>query len=330
MTAPRWRRAAKWTLSIVVSAVLLYFSLRGIEWVRVWRTIAAARWSYIAASGAIAAFSYFLRGVRWRILLNAEGRLPVSTVFWANMAGYLGNNFLPARAGEVIRSLLISSRSELSKTYVLTTALGERLADVIALVLASSVVLWRVEPKPAWMAGVSGALAAIAAAGGLAILILPHTGNLLTGLLRRIPMPQTLRRRLLEWTGELLLGLQAFHDWGRFLGFTFLTAVVWSLDATTTMISALGLGLHIPFPVAMLLLAGLGLGSALPSTPGYVGVYQFVAVTVLVPFGIGRDAALAYILVAQAVGYTVVLVLGLPGWYLSQAPIFGKRSADIL
>jgi len=54
--------------------------------------------------------------------------------------------------------------------------------------------------------------------------------------------------------------------------------------------------------VALLLLTALGLGSALPSTPGYVGIYQFVAVTVLTPFGIGRDEALAFILVLQVLG----------------------------
>jgi uncharacterized membrane protein YbhN (UPF0104 family) len=67
------------------------------------------------------------------------------------------------------------------------------------------------------------------------------------------------------------------------------------------------------FPVALLLMAGMGLGSALPSTPGYVGIYQFVVVTILPPFGIDRNAALAYILVTQALGYVVVLVLGLFG-----------------
>ncbi len=62
----------------------------------------------------------------------------------------------------------------------------------------------------------------------------------------------------------------------------------------------------------MLLLAGMGLGSALPSAPGYVGVYQFVAVEVLTPFGFTRDQALAFILVTQAAGYAVVLTWGLP------------------
>ena len=77
--------------------------------------------------------------------------------------------------------------------------------------------------------------------------------------------------------------------------------------------------------MALLLLTGLGLGSALPSTPGYVGVYQFVAVTVLTPFGISRDAALAYILVVQVLGYVVVTLFGLPGLYLLQGGSLRRR-----
>jgi uncharacterized membrane protein YbhN (UPF0104 family) len=71
----------------------------------------------------------------------------------------------------------------------------------------------------------------------------------------------------------------------------------------------------LPFRVALLLLAGLGLGSALPSTPGYVGIYQFVTVSILTPFGVRHDDALAYSFVSQAMSYVVVLVLGLPGLY---------------
>ena len=104
-----------------------------------------------------------------------------------------------------------------------------------------------------------------------------------------------------------MLGLRAFHDWGRFAGFVLLTVAVWVTDAFSTMTGAAALGIGISFPMALLLLAGLGIGSSLPSTPGYIGVYQFVAVTILTPFGISRDAALAYIFVFQAVGYAVVL-----------------------
>ena len=74
--------------------------------------------------------------------------------------------------------------------------------------------------------------------------------------------------------------------------------VAWTRSAPSSPGAALGF--QIPLPVAFLLIAGLGLGSALPSTPGYVGIYQFVAVTVLTPFGFSRTDAIAYILVAQA------------------------------
>ena len=298
--------------------MLLYFSVRGVAWSRVWATIAGARWSYLALAAAITSFSFFQRSLRWRILLNTETWFSVGTVFWANMAGYLGNNFLPARAGELIRTYLISNRSSLSKTYVLTTALGERLMDVIALVLWSSLVLLGVNPKPRWMQDLSRTMAIIASAGAVAIMVLPHTGGLVENLLRRIPLPEGLRKRLLGLAEQILLGLRAFHNWGRFTGFVLLTVTIWVSDACGVMIGARALGLTVSFRVALLLLTGLGLGSALPSTPGYVGIYQFVAVTVLTPFGIGRDQALAYILVAQVMGSLVMLAFGLPGLYRLQ------------
>lgn len=322
------RKFWSWILSILVSGILLYEALRGVAWAAVWHTIATAQWRYIAAGSATTCLSFFLRSLRWRILLNAEAGLPVSTVFWANMVGYLGNTFLPARAGEVIRSLLISNRSALSRTYVLTTALSERLMDVIALVLCSSVVLLGVRNKPVWMGKASGAMAVLAGAGALVIMILPHTGNLVETAIRHVPLPESIRLRLQSLAKQVLLGLRAFHHWVRFAGFTLLTAVIWSTDACGTILGAKGLGLSISFPVALLLLSAMGLGSALPSTPGYVGVYQFVAVTVLTPFGIGRDAALAYILVVQAVTYVLVPLLGLPGLYILQGGSLRELSAQ--
>jgi uncharacterized membrane protein YbhN (UPF0104 family) len=313
--ATRGRSPWSWILSALISGVTLYFAVRGVEWARFWQTIAAAHWSYVAGTAALQVSSYFLRGVRWRILLNAEGRFSIGTVFWANMAGYLGNNFLPARAGEVLRSVLISSRSSLSKTYVLTTAISERLMDVIALVLFGSVALLGIDPKPRWMADLSRTMALGAAAGAIAITVLPHTGLLLESIIERFPLPARFRPSLLRLAAQVLLGLRAFHDWGRFAGFVFLTVVIWTIDACATVVGGKALGIEISFRIALVLLTGLGLGSALPSTPGYVGIFQFVAVTVLVPFGIPKDKALAFILVIQATGYVVVLALGLPGLY---------------
>ena len=295
-------RAWSWILSVPLAAVLLYLSLRGVDWKGVWQTIAGARWGFLAAGCGCSCVSFFLRSLRWRILLNAEERLGVGLVFSASMAGYLGNSFLPARAGELVRTFAIGAHSSLSKTYVLTTALSERLMDAIALVLWSSLILLGVQAKPRWMVDLSRTTALAAAAGALALALLPHMEGLW-------------RKRLPRFAEQVLLGMRAFHHVGRFLGFAVLTVALWMTDAFGAMMGAYGLHLHFSFTLAMLLIAGMGLGSALPSTPGYVGIYQFVAVTVLTPFGISRDAALAYILVAQASAYVVTLALGLPSLY---------------
>ena len=164
----RPRRGWSWIVSTLLAGVLLYFALRGVEWRRVGQMIASADWNLLLLSAAIAFFNFLMRALRWRILLNAAESLSVGEVYWANIAGYLGNQYLPARAGELIRTVLISNRSSLSKTYVLTTALGERLMDVIALVLGSSIVLLGVNPKPAWMQDLSRTMAIVAGAGAIA------------------------------------------------------------------------------------------------------------------------------------------------------------------
>jgi glycosyltransferase 2 family protein len=305
-----------WILALPLAGFLLWWSLRGVDWKAVWATIAGARWEFLVGSSLFVCVSFFMRSLRWRILLNAEENLPLGTVFCATMAGYMGNAFLPARAGEVVRTLVVSGRSKLTKTYVLTTALSERLMDVIALVLWASLILLGVHPKPGWMAGAARAMAIAAGLGAVAIAILPHTGELCQNLLRRLPLPHALRDRLIDLAGQVLLGMRAFHHPGRFLGFAALTVLIWVTDTVGTMIAARALSLDVSFSMAMLLLTGLGLASALPSTPGYLGIYQFVAVTVLVPLGIPKSGALAFILVVQAYGYVATLLLGLPCLYI--------------
>src|SRR5204863_1442896 len=91
--------AIYWIASLALAGVLLYYSLRGIEWLRVWSAIRGARLSIIALAVAITSSSLFLRSFRWRVLLSAEGNVSIPLAFWATSAGYLGNNLLPARAG---------------------------------------------------------------------------------------------------------------------------------------------------------------------------------------------------------------------------------------
>src|SRR5207237_10543144 len=118
--------------------------------------------------------------------------------------------------------------------------------------------------------------------------------------------------------GKFLLGLRSFQDPGRAARFLGLTAVIWVIDTTAAVVCARSLDMTLQPAQAALLIAALGLSSAAPSTAGFVGVYQFVTVSVLALFGIGQGAALAFILVFQGLMYVVTIVWGLPGlWRLA-------------
>ena len=290
----------------LLAIALLFFSLRGIEWRRVGGLAAHAHPVPLLLAALASTGTLFVRAIRWRVLLNSEGRVSVRTAFWATSAGYFGNNFLPARGGELVRTYIVSAAATLDTAFVLATALSERVADAVALIAIAAVVLVRMPSQSAWMARGVPLIAAAALLCVIAIAVLPYLSAPLAAVLQRSPLPHGFRQRLLLIVEQVLRGMRAFHDVRRLSTFAVLTAVIWSGDAVAATITGTALGLQIPYRVAFLLLAGLGLGSALPSTPGYIGIYQFVAVMVLTPFGFSHTEAITYILVAQALGYVVV------------------------
>lgn len=303
-------RAFSVVVSTTLAAALLYYSVRGIDWAAVAQIVRGARPLPLAVAAVLGSLTLFLRAARWRILLNAEGAVSITTAFWATAAGYFGNNFLPARAGELVRTYMVSSRSTLSRTYVLATALSDRAADAVTLVAISAVVILSLPSQPGWMATATRPLAAFGLVAALGIAVVPLLESFLTRFIHWLPLSPAWRARLTTLTEHALRGVRAFHDLRRLSVFLVLTVAIWSLDAAGTVVAARALDLHLSIPAALLLMAGLGLGSALPSTPGYVGIYQFVAVTVLVPFGFSRTDAIAFILVAQAWSYVVVGIWG--------------------
>ena len=94
----QWRRLS-FAVAVALAAVLLYYSLRGIEWRQVGATVSAADPRLLALAAGLSSTNLLLRSLRWRILLQAATSVSPSTTFWATAAGYFGNTFMPARAG---------------------------------------------------------------------------------------------------------------------------------------------------------------------------------------------------------------------------------------
>src|SRR5215831_9545821 len=248
--APARTNFLYWTVALVLAAGLLFYSLRGIDWGQVWTTLKSTRLEYVGWMVLATTISLLLRAFRWCVLLRAGGEVHFSTAFWATCAGYFGNNYLPARAGELIRSVAVDGETGMGRTYVLTTALAERITDAISLVLISSLVLLTLPVRPGWYESAAKPFAIIGLCGALGIAVLPKLDRLWHSLLARAPVPERFRGALTHILDQILNGLRSFHDVRRLCTFLALTAVIWFMDAVGTILAAASLGMDLNLPVA--------------------------------------------------------------------------------
>lgn len=152
--------------------------------------------------------------------------------------------------------------------------------------------------------------------GVAAVLVLftaPRFSAFYVRIMNWLPLPEKIKKPLLEFMNEFLLGAQAFLNPGRAARFIGYSAVLWFLDATGTVLLSVALNMHFNYAQAIVLLMAMGLSSAIPSTPGYVGIYQYVAVTLLPIYGLTRSQALTFILVMQLVNIVNIMLWGFIG-----------------
>lgn len=308
-------------LAGIFSLLLLWLALRGVSWKEFLHTLQGIQSQYLVLAVLISILSIFTRSVRWGTLVRAEKPVSTLTMFWAITAGYLGNNLLPARIGDLLRSVLLGRRTGISAAFVLATTLTERILDVLALLIIGSSMLLTVPGLPTWLPSAMRVMAVLGLVGIVLLLSLPLYEKILQSWLLRMPMPPHWLSMLSCLLEQFTQGARSFVHPGRAAIFTLLTGLIWLLDAFGTTVLARGLHLSLTIPQALLLLVGLGLSSAVPSTPGYIGVYQFVAVTILPVFTFSRSQAIAYIVLQQTITLLIVLAFGLIGlWRLGGSP----------
>jgi uncharacterized protein (TIRG00374 family) len=318
-STPTKKKQSRWYLvfTLALAALFLYLALRDISWQEVLDTFRQTRLEFVALAFLISTLALFARGFRWGVLVSAEKPISLMTAFFADAAGYLGNTVLPARAGEVLRSALLGRRTGISVSYVFATAIAERVIDVLVLVLIGLVTLPVLGTLPDWLPSAMRAMAVLGLVAVAVLVLAPRFESFFQAILQRLPMPERWREPLKGFVNQFLRGAQAFMDLKRAGAFLALTAVIWLLDGVGTIMMGRALGLSYNLAQAELFLVALGLSSAIPSTPGYVGVYQFVAVSILPAFGFTRSQSLTYILAAQANNILMILIWGLVGlWRL--------------
>ena len=294
-------------LGLAISAVALALVVRQVDLEAAWEVLREASPAWVVASIACIAVDVALRALRWRGILAPVARLPLPPVAASLLVGYLANNVLPARLGELVRSHHLGDRTGISRASVLGTVVVERIVDtgvLVAIASAAIVVL-----------SVRG-LVASAVLLGLAVTGLLVAGLALALVAHRLPFADRViaaveRRPSVAGAAARLRGGLAVA--GR--PHTMAGAIGWSVAAWAATIVAFAaagqaIGLELTWGQAALLAAGVSLVTAIPAGPGYVGTFELAAVQIGQAVGIDADAAFALALLVHA---SILLVTSVGG-----------------
>ena len=302
-------------LSLCLAGVLLYLALAGLDWSAFVTALISMHPAWIGVCLGLEMIALIVRAYRWSLLLSSRAGSCLFISFIGETIGDLGNTFFPARAGEAMRTLLVSRRLDLDLPFVIGTATTERVSDAVFLALTAFAMMLLVPQTPTWLTGAALLFFALGIAMLAILSFLPAFNTRILPLLHGTSRRSRFTDKLEEILTGIWLGTQAlFGHPRRILLYLLLTVAVWVGDAGAILCLAGALGDPLHFAEAMLFLAALGLSSAIPSTPGYLGIYQFVAVSVLVPFGLSRVHAIAIILVFQITVILQELLWGGLGW----------------
>ena len=299
--------------SLAISALALVLALWGIDLRRAIETLAQARYVYLLPAAA-AVLAYLLaRAVRWRLLLGPQ--ISLGRSFWVTTVGYLVSNILPFRLGDPARAVVIARGSDISTAAALSTVVVERVLDMLMVVALLAGVLPFVggTGNTVWSGIVAGAAALLATATLLFFAFYPHLGKrAVRWLLARVPRLDADR-----WAAALdgiFDGLAPLRSGRRGLAL-----LLWSVLSWAWVVVFYWAMLHAflsqPPPLAApFLVCVLGLGMAIPSSPGAVGVFHAIArYGLVIPFGVPVEQAVPIAVATHAFQYLLSCLLGLIG-----------------
>ena len=313
-----------------MSAALLWWTLHDVKFADVWANVRAARpWPVVLGVG-LATLPFFLRVFRWRLLLRREdgSALPPGPLWHAIAIGFMANNTLPLRMGELIRALAVHRLAGVRLTAALASLAVERLMDVLIVVFLLGIgLLMAGLPAQTTIAGVHLAsltvsLAVVALSGlGVAALVVAFPAATESAVRRLVPWPG-LAERLAGLVEGLAQGMSALQSPARIAGVIAWSLAIWLCNAASFSAMFSAFGIPVDYAGALVLQGAIMFVIAVPSSPGYFGAFEVPVVAVLALFLVPKGTAVSYALTYHLTTFVPITLFGL--WSVARTG-FGLR-----
>jgi uncharacterized protein (TIRG00374 family) len=289
-------------LGIPLSAVFLVLALRNVDLAEVEEALRGSRLPLLLAAVAAMACVYVLQATRWRLIAATPG-VPLARMTEMVVGGVACNNVLPGRLGDLFRARWLGKAARIPGGRALATVVLDRGADVLTLVvfLVASLLFVADASWVRWI--VVGGIVLLICLAALLLFARSYTSSRSRG--RRQG-----RSRLRRIVRDLVEGLAEPLGRRRAAAVALLSLGAWGSWAVAAWLVARSVGVELSPAEALFTTAVLNLGVAIPSSPGFIGTYQWLAVSALGLFGIAREDALAFSILMHAVWYVPTTFAG--------------------
>jgi len=294
---------------LAISVISLYLVLRGFDFNNIWDAMGRMQPGYFLLMLVPYILTFMTKVWRWRVLLHSnDKRVTTWLLLSALMISYIP---VPFRAGEVARGLVVSAKTDIPAARVFSTILVEKVLDVLTLLLLLGLALPFVS-LPAELQGSAtglGLVFLVGALGLLALVLRPDLARKLVAIVAR-RLPAHLGPRIEVISEHALEGLTPMSDKRVAIRAGFWSLATWSINAVTIYFLMSAFNVATSPLAAVMVMVVTNLGMAIPSAPGYIGVFEYAVVLVLGLLNIPQGTATTFALVYHFIALVPVATFG--------------------
>lgn len=305
-------------IGIVLSAVLLWWTLRDVSLATVWSELRRSNLPLLLFAAFLGTIIFPIRALRWRTILRPIADVPFGPLWRSTAIGMMVNNVVPARAGEIARAYALTREVPIPFSSAIASLAVDRVFDAVTvLLLASAAMLDPRFPRDATIAGqplaswAGGAgVIVLIALGGLYLLVFfpAYLIRIFEMFARKlVPTIEERGKKALASFGE---GLSVLRSPQRFLAVLAWAILHWMVNALAFWMGMIAVGIDVPYSAVLFIQALIALGVAVPSAPGFFGLFEKLAVGSLALFAVGAPAATTWAIGYHILSFIPITVIG--------------------
>lgn len=332
-------------LSLIIGGILsvigFYFAMRNVPFADLLSYIASIQYGWMIPAILLGLSTFVLRALRWQMILSTSIKLPFFDAFHPMMIGFMINTILPGRVGELARPAIIKKRDHVPFSLGVSTVAAERMFDAVSLITLFAWVLATVHIDPNLQINFKGYqltkqtldhLAAgivricIGIVAGIILISFPAVQRLIKAIIMRLPalffftgrerrdrIAEKFFTPLVHMVDHVASGFSMIRYPIKIficLGYSFL---VWLLQALAFFIMTRGCpGIdHLSFTQITTVFVILCFFIALPSVPGFWGLWEAGGVFGFALFNVSAKNAAGLALASHAVLMFPVMIAGM-------------------